>query len=332
MIRVDLLACSINTFTDRVICVMRRLSIIIFIFLSVGCTATRSLKIVESQFKGYQPIEPLPVKYVEVYSENQFVTKPWASLNDSTIRNLLPNQSAQVAMRTTDFTGKINYLTASVTDQAGSYEVLMDYMKYRIEDVYNNSDIVGSGRIGIGLRIKATVITNQANLNLSSLVNLGVEASSKHLTGLLSIDIFGIDSKDITNYIPLTAKLDETSIQNALQAIATIKSKIWDNNVKLTPHLIAINQKMDSSEKIIKEKIVNGAFSYTSSSDIIFRFWKPDGQQIDKKHEVDIKEWMSLNELPEISITYLINTKEMELKRKKMINDLKLNDNENRNN
>lgn len=303
---------------------MKHLAIILFVFLSVGCTTTRPLKIVDSQYKGYQPTEPLPAKYVEVYTGNQFFTKPWAALTDSAIRYLLPNQSAQVAMRTTDLMGKITYLTASVTDQAGSYEVLMDYMKYRIEDVSNNSGIVGSGRIGIGLRIKASVITNQANLNLSSLVNLGVEASSKHLTGLLSIDIIGIDSKDITNYIPLTAKLDETSIQNALQAVATIKSKIWDNNVKLTPHLIAINQNMDSSEKIIKEKIVNGTFGYTNTSGIIFSYWKPDGLLADKKHEVSIKEWMSSNGLPEVSITYLISTQEMELKRQKMINDLKL--------
>jgi len=310
---------------------MKHLQIILFAFLCVGCTATRPLQIADSQYKSYQPIEPLPVKNVEMYAGDRFVMKPWASLTDSTIRYLLPNQSAQVAMRTNDLTGKVNYLTASVTDQAGSYEVIMDYMKYRVEDVNNDSGVVGSGRVGIGLRIKAKVITNKANLNLSGLANLGVEASNNHLTGLLSIDIIGIDSKDITNYIPLTAKLDETSIQNAIQAIATIKSKIWDSNIKLTPQLIAINQNQDSSEKIIKEKIVNGTFSYTNTSDVIFSYWKPDRKQIDKTHEDKIKEWMSSNGLDQ-SITYLINTGEMELYRQKMINDLKLNDNENGNN
>ncbi len=310
---------------------MKQLLIFFIAFLFVGCSTMQPLQITDSQYKSYQPIEPLPVKNVEVYTGSNFVVKPWAALGDSTIRDLLPNQSAQIAMRTNDLTGKVNYLTASVTDKAGSYEVIMDFMKYRIEDVYDKYEVAGSGRIGIGLRVKAKVITYKANLNLSSLANLGVEASNNHLTGLLSIDIIGIDSKDITNYIPLTAKLDETSIQNALQAIATIKSKIWDANVKITPQLIAINQNKDSSEKLIKEKITNGTYTYTNTSALISIYWKPDGAQIEKAHEDKIKDWILSNGL-DVSITYLINTSEMELYRQKLIDDLKIGNNENGNN
>jgi hypothetical protein len=310
---------------------MKQLLIFFIAFLFVGCSTMQPLQIADIQYKSYQPIEPLPVKNVEVYTGGKFVVKPWAALGDSTIRDLLPNQSAQIAMRTNDLTGKVNYLTASVTDKAGSYEVIMDFMKYRIEDVYDKYEVAGSGRIGIGLRVKAKVITYKANLNLSSLANLGVEASNNHLTGLLSIDIIGIDSKDITNYIPLTAKLDETSIQNALQAIATIKSKIWDANVKITPQLIAINQNKDSSEKLIKEKITSGTFSYTNTSGLISIYWKPDGAQIEKAHEDKIKDWILSNGL-DVSITYLINTSEMELYRQKLIDDLKIGSNENGNN
>jgi hypothetical protein len=301
---------------------MKQLLTLFLIFISVGCAVMTPLQIADTQYRNYKPIEPIPVKNVEVYTSNGFVTKPWASLTDSAIRDLLPNQSAQIAMRTNDLTGKVNYLTASITGQVGTYEVIMDYMKYRIEDVYAQNEVVGSGRIGIGLRVNAKVITNKANLNLSSLTNLGLEASNNHLTGLLSIDIIGIDSKDITNYIPLTAKLDETSIQSALQAIATIKSKIWDKNVKITPQLIAINQSKDSAEKIIKEKIA-GTYSYTNASDLIFRFWKPNGIQIDSTHQELIKKWISDNGL-DVSITYFINTNEMELYRQKIISDLKL--------
>ena len=252
------------------------------------------------------PVEPLPVNNVEMFDGTQFVTKPWAALTDSAIRMLLPNQSSQVAMRTTDSKGGVNYLTASVTDEAGTYEVLMDYMKYRMEDVPQGNVIIGNGRIGIGLRVKATVITNKAKLNIASLTSLGVEASNNNLTGLLSIDIIGIDSKDITNYIPLTAKLDETSIQNALQAIATIKSKIWDDNVKITPHLIAIYQNKDSVEKEIKDKIVGiGVYDFTKTSETILSYWKPTKSEINKEHEAKIKAWMEANCLQDTSITLL---------------------------
>ena len=304
---------------------MKHIPIFLILLLSVGCKLTQPLQVLDKTYKGYMPVEPLPVNNVEMFDGTQFVSKPWAALTDSAIRVLLPNQSSQVAMRTTDSKGGVNYLTASVTDEAGTYEVLMDYMKYRVQDVPQGNVIIGNGRIGIGLRVKATVITNKAKLNIASLTSLGVEASNNNLTGLLSIDIIGIDSKDITNYIPLTAKLDETSIQNALQAIATIKSNIWDDNVKITPHLIAIYQNKDSVEKEIKDKIVNnGVYDFTKTSETILNYWKPYKPEINKEHEAKIKAWMEANCMQDTSITYLIHTAEMEQKRQKLITDLKL--------
>jgi hypothetical protein len=297
--------------------------------LFASCSSIKPMGISNELYQGYQPIEPLPVKCVEVYQKerNDFSTKPWASLSDSTIRDILPNQSAQISLRKTDINGKLSYMVASVTEEAGSYEVTMDYMKYRVEDVNIDSVYIGSGRIGIGLRIKAVVTTNKANLNLSGLTNLGVEANSNNLSGQLSVDIIGIDSKDITNYLPLTAKLDETSIQNALQSVATIKSKIWDNNVKLTPHLIAIYQKQINSEKLIKEKLVSvGTFSYTNTGEIINTFWCPDGENVNKDNEKRLLQWMQLNGMQTGagSITDFIYSSEKSDLRTKAINDLKI--------
>ncbi len=304
------------------------LGTILLIALS-SCSGTKNLTIDKELYKGYQPIPPIPSKTVEAYnkSEKDFSIVPWASLNDSTIRSLLPNQSAQVALRTTDISGKISYLPASVTYEAGSYDVIMDYMKYRIEDVVIDSVFLGSGRIGIGLRVRASVNTKKANLNLSGLANLGLEANKNNLSGLLTVDIIGVDSKDITSYLPLTAKLDETSIQNALQAIATIKSKIWDNDVKITPHLIAINQNKISTEEILREKLTDAStFSYTNSSELINKYWFPDGKNINQENEIQLKNWMESNNLStgKGTITKFIYSKEMEALRQKAVNDLKL--------
>ena len=294
-----------------------------------NCCGTKNLSIDNELYKGYQPIEPIPSKTVETYNklEKDFSIVPWASLNDSTIRSLLPNQSAQVALRTTDISGKISYLPASVTYEAGSYDVIMDYMKYRIEDVVIDSVYIGSGRTGIGLRVRASVHTKKANLNLSGLGNLGLEASKNNLSGLLTVDIVGVDSKDITSYLPLTAKLDETSIQNALQAIATIKSKIWDDDVKITPHLIAINQNKISTEGVLREKLTDAStFSYTNTSKLINKFWCPDGKNINQDNENQLKDWMQSNNLStgKGTITMFIYSKEMEALRQKAVNDLKI--------
>jgi len=77
-------------------------------------------------------------------------------------------------------------------------------MKYRVEDVSEGADgsgeSLGTARIGVGLRIKAVVQTTEVGLNLGSLIAIGAE-------------VIGIDSPDVTNLIPLTSEIDQTSIQ-----------------------------------------------------------------------------------------------------------------------
>ena len=52
-------------------------------------------------------------------------------------------------------------------------------------------------RVGVGLRIRAQVVTDKSNLNLGSIANIGLEASNGNLRGGISVDIVGIDSKDV---------------------------------------------------------------------------------------------------------------------------------------
>lgn len=280
----------------------------------------------ESSFMGYIPIDPIPAKNVDVYNSvsGKFESLPWASLSDSIIRELLPNQSAQVSLKKFEVDGKISFMVASVTEEASSYEVIMDFMKYRVENVSTTSNDYGSARVGIGLRIRANVKTNKAGLNLSGLTNLAVEASLKNLTGFISVDIIGIDSKDVTNYIPLTAKLDETSIQSALQALATIKSKIWDKDVNLTPQLLAYNQKEDNAGDMIKKSITETTFENSDTGDIIRSFWKPDSENINSKNDKILRDLLEKNGQPNEPgrITQLIVSKKYSDLRKKVLIDL----------
>jgi hypothetical protein len=318
-------------FSTKLIKRLFSLTLICLVICSfTGCVSTsKSFGIDKDFYPEYRPVEPIPQKSVEIYREEEGIFKevPWASLSDDEIRSLLPNQSAQVSMSKIDLLGNISYLTASVSHEAGSYDIVMDYMKYRIEDAIVNDELYGSGRIGIGLRVRASVITKKSDLNLSGLTNLGMEASLDNLSGYLSVEIIGIDSKDVTNHIPLIAKLDETSIQNAMQAIAAIKSKIWDPDVHLTPHLLAIKQEKDSSEVIIKNEIVNvSEYGFTNTSEIILRYWKPDGDNVNPMHEENLLRWMAEYDLGDqpYNIVSFIYAQDKELLRKKAIQHLKI--------
>ncbi|MBI3777859.1 MAG: hypothetical protein HY274_02930 [Gammaproteobacteria bacterium] len=224
-----------------------------------GCASVSVAPIASESYLGYQPIDPVPAPKVKVYDNAKNAEKEifWESIkNGDAKRALLPIQSAQVAVTKTDISGKATYLTAAVSGEAGSYKVVMDYMKYRVEDVYDvNHVLVGSGRVGVGLRINAEVVTTKSNLDLSGIMAIGVNASEGNLRGGISVDVIGIDSKDVTNLIPLTASIDQSSIQAALQALASIKTKLWETTT-ITPHLVAILPAQPSKQREIKMQLI----------------------------------------------------------------------------
>jgi len=206
-----------------------------------------------TMFLGYKPIEPIYVDSIEDSKKNSKTS--FSTLSNKEILMLLPLQSAVMTLDDTESKNKLSYLMASVTGDVGHYTLVMDYMKYRAEPIYDelSGEFLGNGKVGVGLRIKAKVKTYKANLNLGSLLALGVESKNGNIQGEISIDIIGMDSKDITNLVPLTSQIDESSIQMALQALATIKSKIYEPDTLLTPHLIAINPiSIEEDTKFVK--------------------------------------------------------------------------------
>jgi hypothetical protein len=244
----------------RLIC---RAALALSLLACAGGTAGTSQGVTPDNFLGYQPIPPQPAPTYEEYDPSTKATteKRWSSLEKKQILALLPLQYSESSVRKIESSGDIKYLTASVSGDAGSYEVIMDYMKCRVEDVLNDGKSLGVGRIGVGFRITAAIVTHTASINLGSLLAIGAEAKNGTLAGSLRVEVIGIDSPDVTTLIPLNAELDQTSLQSALQALATVKAKIWDDNTSLTPHILAIRQQ----ERGHRDEITHRAGRHTAT-------------------------------------------------------------------
>lgn len=95
--------------------------------------------------------------------------------------------------------------------------------------------------VGVGLRIQAsvTVMKDSLNLNLGSLYGLAVAASKNQLNGTLVIQTLGISGENISPALPIPDRINETTIQAAMQSLATIKSKIYDTKTSITPQVVA---------------------------------------------------------------------------------------------
>lgn len=239
-----------------------RILLVISVLMFTGCATTdrnvvgSNLRIDPDKYLDYQPIDPLPVAKVEVFNGTSIKAEFWAKLDAEARRKALPNQASAVSISQLNYSGGVKYLGSSVSGEVGSYKVIMDYMKYRVEPMYDSSsgEYLGVGKVGVGLRITADIKTNEAQINLASLFSIGAEAKSGNLSGGIVVDVIGIDSKDVTNLLPLTSEIDQSSIQSALQSLASIKSKIFENGVEITPHLVALKQaKPDQKLKLLKE-------------------------------------------------------------------------------
>ena len=117
---------------------------------------------------------------------------------------------------------------------------VVDTLKYNQNNQIESLSIFSYVRVGIGLRLVASIQTKKKGINLGDLFAIGFAASKNEISGSLSVNILGIESKEITSLLPMPSEISASSIQNAMQAMATIKSKIYDQNVKLKPQIISI--------------------------------------------------------------------------------------------
>jgi len=201
----------------------------------------------------YIPIDPLPsVSYYDPTDKNQTNRTPWRDQNNTSILNALSSLRTDIYMRKLDRDFSLEYSGSSLSSEEGSFEVIIDFSKYRINVRENNeSKIDRIARIGIGMRITANVLTTSSSVNIGSLAGLSAGYSNGDLTGTVTVDIIGISSRDTTLLMPITSDISEASIQNILLQLASIKTLIHSPKTKLEPHVLAIKKMNPRDQDLI---------------------------------------------------------------------------------
>lgn len=184
----------------------------------------------------YLPIEPI---YSATYSQDGRTEHLWSSLDKTKIRDMLPNQSSETVIKKFEGQSKVAYLVVDTTVEGSRYEVLMEWMKYRLEPITSGSE-TSYGKVGVGMRVKANIKALKGGVNLNGIVGLAAAVKANQIEGGIKVDLIGIDSSGVSALLPLGVSLDESSIQQALQTLAQVQTKVYDANVLLTPHIVAV--------------------------------------------------------------------------------------------
>jgi hypothetical protein len=141
------------------------------------------------------------------------------------ILELLPYESIKMGVNNLCAQGNV---LGMIEGSRKNISVFQEYSKYRLNT--DNSKL----KTGIRVRLNVELLNIKSNLNLASLIGIGIAASTGKVKGKLNVEVLGISGSAITNALPLPAELSEESIIDALQAISNIKSRIYDKDVVIT--------------------------------------------------------------------------------------------------
>jgi hypothetical protein len=105
----------------------------------------------------------------------------------------------------------------------------------------------------VGLRLTANILVKNvsADLNLGSLFALGVAAKAGQVSGTLVIQTLGVSGPEISGLIPMPGEISESTIQNAILALASIKAKIYDPKTLITPRVVGVFNNLGGGDTTI---------------------------------------------------------------------------------
>ncbi|MBK7524812.1 MAG: hypothetical protein IPN49_12190 [Saprospiraceae bacterium] len=130
-----------------------------------------------------------------------------------------------------------------------------------LREITEERVLLGYKRVGVGLRIIANVTAMESGINLGDLFSIGLAAKANKITGNLMLEVIGIKSKDVTSVLPLPSEINQSTIQSAMQAMATIKSKIYENGTELYPQVMAIKSEEGQDRNNFRSTVETNAYS-----------------------------------------------------------------------
>jgi len=206
---------------------------------------------------GYHPLDPLPIDL---------------RLPKSQVLDALPDETIRIAVGTVAWDGAITFGPAKLGVSGSNYVVILDYIKFGTDSFAvavssdingvrtakvlpdsdaSKADVVVPVYIGVGLRLTANIAVKKAGVDLGSLFALGVAAQAGKISGTLVIQTLGVSGPEISGLIPMPGEISESTIQNAILALASIKAKIYDPKTLITPRVVGVYNNLGGGETTI---------------------------------------------------------------------------------
>ncbi len=119
--------------------------------------------------------------------------------------------------------------------------------------------------LGVGLRLTASVTVTKGTANLSSLGAIAADAEAGKITGSLVVQTLGVTGKSVATTLPLPSELNQTTIQNAILSLGSIKAVLYDSTTQVSPRVVGIYNPIGGGQQV-----VNGIISILARNPILW--------------------------------------------------------------
>ncbi len=195
-----------------------------------------------ADFNDFIPIGPAPIDF-KIFDGRLFSELSIDEDNNEQVVNLLPNELTHKSIIKIDKNGEMVFSPIELSEKNMTYIIKTDYIKYTTLPVRKDSEsgeVVGIARVGVGMRIEATIRTNQKEITVTDLYSLGEKVRDDELSGHINVSFMGIESEAVTYAFPINGEITPTSIASVIQAQVIVKNAIYDRDSHLTPQVLEI--------------------------------------------------------------------------------------------
>jgi len=107
--------------------------------------------------------------------------------------------------------------------------------------------------VGIGLRLTAQISASEANVNISGMSAVGAQAEIKHLSGTLVMQTLGVNGPRISAAMPIQTELNNTTVQNSMQALGVLKTLLYEHDTFVQPRVVGFYLPFEGEKELVNE-------------------------------------------------------------------------------
>ena len=191
----------------------------------------------------YRPLDPLKAKVMRPPKN------PEVPASNCRILEMLPDETVRLAIGRVEASGGVSYGVAKIGVKGERYVTILDYLKsdtITVPEIKEAADGEATSAVpsrtpvptyvGVGLRLTANFAVTEGSVDLGNLIAIGAAAQAKQIIGTLVVQSLGLSGKNVE--LPIPSDISPSSIQHALVAIGTIKSKIYDDETQISPRVV----------------------------------------------------------------------------------------------